>query len=179
MVGTISTMPVTGIIDYNLPTYSADDDHSIRPNCVISTSDLNSVCKELQNAAYKKIRLWIFPLGIHLSAAAVGGGTFFSLKYGDVDESASASATPSLNRLPMTSSQIAIPTTVARIMVKPRNLVEDFWFYPSFINNLALLNNINPRGIAKIYAETGKALKIVTSIGDYGELTLYINKINN
>jgi len=38
------------------------------------------------------------------------------------------------------------------------------------------MNNINPRGIVKFYAENNKPLRIVSSIGDYGTLQIFISK---
>jgi hypothetical protein len=52
--------------------------------------------------------------------------------------------------------------------------IQRFSISMTTMKGLAKLNNLSPMGTLKFYVEPGKPLRIICSIGGYGELTVYI-----
>jgi len=170
-VAYINPEPSVEIKDFTAPQYNRSD---IDPNCVISTGAINNLCKDMKTTDCESMRFYFFPKGLHV--APIKFNKYRAFKFGQVDES--ANATPSLNKLPITNgmNRVNNVNTITKITVKPRNLVEEFNLHKTFVYSLSGINNINPRGVVKFYAENNKPLKIVSSIGDYGTLQLFITK---
>ena len=167
----INPVSSTKIKDFKLPNYNRSD---LQPNCVVTSDSITTLCKDMKITNCESMRFYFFPKGLHVSP--IKHTTYRAFKFGEVDEN--VCATPSLNKLPITNStnKPINVNTITKITVKPRNLVEEFNLHKTFVYALASMNNINPRGIVKFYAENNKPLRIVSSIGDYGTLQIFISK---
>lgn len=173
-LGILTLNPTSTFKDFKISDYNRS---SLDPNCVVSSQDLKGVCNEIKTSGCSKVKLGVFPRGICFSTIMEPNARFITRKFGVVDESASENATPSLCHLPGSVVNNHQMSSLAIINMKPRNLVEEYYFYSTFMDTMALLDNINPRGVVKFYAETNKPLKVVSNVGDYGEMTIYIIKL--
>lgn len=169
-VGIIRTVPNPTIYVFDEPTYNTK-----RANCVIDTSDICNLITKMKSNGADKIRLYLFPCGMNITCLDNRGSMIHTSNFGDVDNF-DDNPTPSMSKLPMSISRNTLKSTIIQTVARPRNLVESFYLDPKLFETFALFNNINPRGVVKIHSEINKPLKMTTSIGDYGQLVIYIRR---
>lgn len=164
-VNIIYVLPDTSLDSYILPVYNSPIHN---PNCVMYSPSIKELYARIKMAT--SIELSFFEKG--MKVVSKNGNTFsYHNNYGELDGDISASL------LPMASVTASRTTaSVLSYSVMPPGMIERFILAAQTMKIFEQFPAINPRGTVAFYCEVGKPLKICSSIGDYGEMTIYITK---
>lgn len=131
-------------------------EYNIIPNCVITTNKFKSTLDKTINKDIKTTHItsiYIYDKGLML-LQPVSNTDCYNSPFGELDNSVSS----------MTSSTLK------------SNSVEHYGLSNGIIKSLKCLETVNPHGVIRFYSGKDKPLKIVSSIGDYGTVNIYLSK---
>ena len=142
------------------------------PNCTIYQNDFSKVCKALVANKCSYTEFIGFEKGIIIKGCASDGRIVMVKEYGKCKP---ASKNPEIKGINISDKSKTKPQISApRLNVRDAGEIERFRIHVSNIKALAKINGFSATGTLKFYIEPELPMKITTSIGTFGKLSILI-----
>ena len=160
---------------YELPKYSKGKRN---PNCTVHQSDFSKVCKSLIANKCSYVEFIGYEKGIIIKGYGSDGKVIMVKEYGkcrysNLTKTSTTKSVVNISEKNMVKPQVAPP----RLSVRDADELERFRVQIDNIKALAKINGFSDQGTIKFYIEPGLPMKIYTSIGAFGKLTILIRSI--
>ena len=153
------------IPDYSLPDFQNDEKH---PNFTIPSADFSRTCTSISSVKCDKIIIHGYPRGTQFDAVMHGGVVQRYERMG------SCEMISGIVRDACILDENGNPGKRVKMVVKSDGPVPSVVVRTSTIKALSKLNNLSANGTIKFYMEPDNPIKIMSKIGTYGTLRVYI-----
>lgn len=193
----LPTKPSVAILDFKIPEYTRrlDEDPNIivpmSPNVIIDTKKLKLISTEFGNSEFKQTKFTFYEKGLHM---AVVGQQQFLKKIGVVTQEPQNQSVQAMSMFDRSVTNVTNPNNIiaptsikdmtstrvpVSIIINAVGSVDSYIFRHDIIKSFGLFENIAPRSVVQFYCKHGLPLKLVTNVGCYGIMSIYMTKQSN
>ena len=162
------------VVEYEINAYQREE---TSPNCTTPAFDFNKMCSAMNALKCSHILVYGDDTSIVFKGMfdgdLVGRTDTFGIIKKKEDQLPQLHEISEFGKIITQAYPENIPNTISKSAITQHNIKIDV----STIKALGKLNNLSPNGTIKMYMEEGLPFKMISNIGSYGKLTIYLRDI--
>ncbi len=168
----ITPLQVNHIIQYDVPKYERDERN---PNCKVKSSIFTKMCTGMITFKCTSMTVKGYDNGLLFFGNAGPGKLNGSVsRFGQIDDN--VNKFENLSTCNIDFDLIKPPKKCAKLKIHSSNNINVINIPVQIIKSLSKLNNLSYSGFIKFIIEGDNPLKLITNIGSYGKLRIYIRE---